>query len=82
MSNTTTAPAVHQRVIKDLSFLDRWLPAWIIAAMVVGLLLGRFVPGLNTALETVKIGEVSLPIAIGLLAVSYTHLTLPTTPYV
>ena len=71
MSNTTTAPAVHQRVIKDLSFLDRWLPAWIIAAMVVGLLLGRFVPGLNTALETVKIGEVSLPIAIGLLVMMY-----------
>lgn len=63
---TSTAP-----VLKEMSFLDRWLPAWILLAMAVGLLLGRFVPGLNTALEAVKIGEVSLPIAIGLLVMMY-----------
>ncbi|WP_239437472.1 ACR3 family arsenite efflux transporter [Arthrobacter alpinus] len=39
--------------------------------MAVGLLLGRFVPGLNTALEAVQIGSVSLPIAIGLLVMMY-----------
>ena len=54
-----------------LSTLDRFLPVWIIAAMAVGLLLGKFVPGLNTALEAVKIGSVSLPIAIGLLVMMY-----------
>ncbi|MCT1431931.1 ACR3 family arsenite efflux transporter [Brachybacterium muris] len=57
--------------MKEMSFLDRWLPVWILAAMAVGLLLGRFVPGLNTALEAVKIGSVSLPIAIGLLVMMY-----------
>jgi arsenite transporter len=69
--STTTAPAAQQGVMKDLSFLDRWLPVWILIAMVAGLLLGRFVPGLNTALEAVRIGEVSLPIAIGLLVMMY-----------
>ncbi|UYG18223.1 ACR3 family arsenite efflux transporter [Brachybacterium huguangmaarense] len=57
--------------MKEMSFLDRWLPVWILAAMAVGLLLGRFVPGLNTALEAVKIGSVSLPIAFGLLVMMY-----------
>ncbi len=54
-----------------LSLLDRYLPVWIIAAMAAGLLLGRFVPGLNTVLEAVKIGSVSLPIAVGLLVMMY-----------
>ena len=71
MSATTTASAPDQGVMKDLSFLNRWLPAWILAAMAAGLLLGRLVPGIDTALEAVKVGEVSLPIAIGLLVMMY-----------
>ncbi|MDQ6752671.1 MAG: ACR3 family arsenite efflux transporter [Actinomycetota bacterium] len=51
--------------------LDRFLPVWIIAAMAVGLLSGRFIPGLNSALDSVKIGSVSLPIAVGLLVMMY-----------
>ena len=58
-------------VMARLSTLDRFLPVWIVAAMALGLLLGRFVPGLNTALEAVKVGDVSLPIAIGLLLMMY-----------
>ena len=34
-------------------------------------LLGRFVPGLAQALDAVKIGSVSLPIALGLLVMMY-----------
>ncbi|MFI6990346.1 ACR3 family arsenite efflux transporter [Nonomuraea wenchangensis] len=60
-----------QGVIAGLSTLDRFLPVWIIAAMAAGLLLGRLVPGLNTALEAVKVGEISLPIALGLLLMMY-----------
>jgi ACR3 family arsenite transporter len=58
-------------VIGKLSILDRFLPAWIVAAMLLGLALGSGVPGLNAALEAVKLGEVSLPIAIGLLVMMY-----------
>lgn len=51
--------------------MDRFLPLWIGAAMLLGLLLGRLVPGLNQALDTVKIGETSLPIALGLFMMMY-----------
>ncbi|MHA7175831.1 ACR3 family arsenite efflux transporter [Arthrobacter sp. Sr24] len=73
MSIKTTTPALsgEAAVVGKLSTLDRFLPVWIIAAMAVGLLLGRFIPGLNAALDSVKVGSVSLPIAIGLLVMMY-----------
>ena len=54
-------------VVAKLSTLDRFLPVWIIAAMVVGLVGGRLVPGLGAALGAVAVDGVSLPIAFGLL---------------
>jgi arsenite transporter len=58
-------------VLEKLSALDRLLPVWIGAAMIGGLLVGRLIPGLNDWLDAVKVGNVSLPIAIGLLAMMY-----------
>ncbi|WP_068431770.1 ACR3 family arsenite efflux transporter [Piscicoccus intestinalis] len=60
-----------QAVAARLSTLDRWLPAWILAAMLAGLALGRLVPGLDGALSALEIEGVSLPIAIGLLVMMY-----------
>ena len=54
-----------------LSTLDRLLPLWILAAMALGLGLGRAWPGLGAALDTVKLAGVSVPIAIGLLWMMY-----------
>lgn len=54
-----------------LSTLDRFLPVWIGVAMVAGLLLGRVIPGLDTALSAVEVQGVSLPIALGLLIMMY-----------
>ena len=72
MSDTVRETGAHDdAVLKQLSTLDRFLPVWIIAAMVLGLLLGRLVPGLDDALAAVEIGSVSLPIAIGLLVMMY-----------
>ncbi len=54
-----------------LSVLDRFLPIWIFAAMAVGLLLGRLVPGIKELANALSIGTVSLPIAVGLLWMMY-----------
>jgi arsenite transporter len=58
-------------VVERLSRTDRLLPVWIGAAMVTGLVLGRVVPGLDKALEAVKVGETSVVIALGLLLMMY-----------
>ncbi|MDO4917941.1 ACR3 family arsenite efflux transporter [Kocuria sp.] len=72
MRGATGTPAPESStVLREMSFLDRWLPVWILVAMAAGLLLGRLVPGLDTALESVRIGDVSLPIALGLLVMMY-----------
>lgn len=49
-----------------LSFLDRWLTLWIGLAMGVGLLLGKYAPGIVQALADASIGSTSIPIAVGL----------------
>ena len=54
-----------------LSTLDRLLPVWIGAAMAVGLLLGRLVPGIGDAISAVQVDGISLPIAVGLLVMMY-----------
>ncbi len=72
MSATGTAtPDAARGVAGRLSALDRWLPAWILAAMAVGLGAGRLVPGLGDAVQAVQVDGVSLPIAVGLLAMMY-----------
>ena len=67
----TTAPPDESRVIAKLSTLDRFLPVWILLAMVVGLVGGRLVPGIGPALDSIAIDGVSLPIALGLLIMMY-----------
>jgi len=58
-------------VLTRLSVLDRFLPVWILLAMAAGLLLGRTLPGVQSALDAVKVGQTSLPIALGLLLMMY-----------
>jgi arsenite transporter len=69
-------PAAGEPAVLDtLSTLDRFLPLWIGLAMGAGLLLGTLVPSLNDGLDRLRIGTVSLPIALGLLLMMYPVLT-------
>ena len=71
MTNAPTATPAPDAVATRLSTLDRFLPVWIGVAMAAGLMLGRLVPGLGSALSAVEVQGISLPIAIGLLVMMY-----------
>lgn len=69
---TSATPVSSVGVVRGLSRLDRFLPVWIVAAMAVGLLLGRFAPGVSRGLDSLHVTSgVSLPIFIGLLVMMY-----------
>jgi arsenite transporter len=54
-----------------LPFLDRYLTLWIFAAMVGGVALGHFAPGMTTGLTRLSVGTTSIPIAAGLILMMY-----------
>ncbi|POR38850.1 Arsenical-resistance protein Acr3 [Tolypocladium paradoxum] len=56
---------------KALGLLDRFLALWIFLAMVIGIILGNFVPNTGPALQKGKFVGVSVPIAVGLLVMMY-----------
>ena len=67
----TTTRTTEAAAAGRLSTLDRFLPVWILTAMAGGLVLGRVWPGVADLLDSVKVGSVSVPIAVGLLVMMY-----------
>lgn len=52
---------------KRLDFFERYLTLWVAACMVVGLALGKFMPGVTDALRRMEFGEgsqINIPIAV------------------
>lgn len=68
---TAVGTSQQEANVGRLSTLDQLLPVWIGLAMAVGLLAGRSVPGLGSALDAVQVNGISLPIALGLLVMMY-----------
>lgn len=54
-----------------LNFLDRYLTLWIFLAMILGVGLGYFLPGIKTVFDQLSIGSTNLPLAIGLILMMY-----------
>jgi len=54
-----------------LKFLDRYLTLWIFLAMIIGVGLGYFFPGISVITNSFSSGTTNIPLAIGLILMMY-----------
>jgi len=56
---------------RRLSFFEKYLTIWVFACIGIGILLGKFFPGVAVTLDSLSIYQVSIPIAICLFFMMY-----------
>src|SRR5512136_55404 len=69
MASEYSVPHNNEEV--SLGFFEKYLTVWIAICIAVGLLLGRFLPAFGQYLDSLKFGQISIPIGILLFFMMY-----------
>jgi ACR3 family arsenite transporter len=56
---------------KELGFFEKFLPLWVVLCIFIGILFSIYIPGISQAINSIKIGEISIPIGICLFLMMY-----------
>lgn len=71
MELTMSSTSNEQPKGHKLDIFEKFLPLWVVICMAIGIILSISIPGLNTTIESMKIGDTNILIAICLFLMMY-----------
>ena len=64
MHETDGVRKMTNEITKGLDFLSRFLTAWIFAAMLIGIGIGYFAPGITGFILSLQVGTTQFPLPL------------------
>ncbi|MFX1498220.1 MAG: arsenic resistance protein [Promethearchaeota archaeon] len=56
---------------KSIGFFEKLLPLWVALCILIGIVISQIIPGISIIIDSLKIGEISIPIGICLFLMMY-----------